>query len=78
MRVGGKWRIIAMSGLSTDYPDLVEPAYILFKRKGGGELAFDCCTGAIGKAAAPRRLPSTSHGTATARWKTWPTNQSNE
>jgi hypothetical protein len=26
---------------------MVEPAYILFNGKGGGELAFGCVTGAI-------------------------------
>lgn len=47
MSVGGKWRIIAMPDFPTDYPDMVEPAYILFERKGGGEFAFGCCTGHI-------------------------------
>lgn len=50
MSVGGKWRIIAMPDFPTDYPDMVEPAYILFERNGGGEFAFGCCTGHIWKA----------------------------
>ena len=48
MRFGGKWRIIAMPDFEADYPDMVEPAYILFKADGSGEFAFGCCTGHIG------------------------------
>jgi hypothetical protein len=43
----GKWRIIAMPDYTSDYPDMVEPAYILFDGKGSGEFAFGCVTGAI-------------------------------
>lgn len=43
----GKWRIVKMPDYTADYPDLVEPAYILFDGKGGGEFAFGCVTGAI-------------------------------
>lgn len=50
MSVGGKWRIIATPDFPTDYPDLVEPAYVLFEHKGGGEFAFGCCTGHIWEA----------------------------
>jgi hypothetical protein len=50
MSVAGKWRIIEMPGYPADYPDLVEPAYILFENKGGGEFAFGACTGHIWEA----------------------------
>jgi hypothetical protein len=36
MSVAGKWRIVEMTGFAADYPDLVEPAYILFEKQGGG------------------------------------------
>jgi hypothetical protein len=43
----GKWRITKMPGYTTDYPDMVEPAYILFDGSGSGEFAFGRVTGAI-------------------------------
>lgn len=43
----GKWRMIKMPDYTADYPDMVEPAYILFDGKDGGEFAFGCVTGAI-------------------------------
>ena len=43
----GKWRIVKMPDYTADYPDMVEPAYIQFDGKGGGEFAFGCVTGAI-------------------------------
>ena len=46
----GKWRIIKMPDYTSDFPDMVEPAYILFDGKGGGECAFGCITGAISAA----------------------------
>jgi hypothetical protein len=45
--VKGKWRIIEMPDYEFDFPDMVEPAYILFDGMGGGEFAFGCVTGAI-------------------------------
>jgi hypothetical protein len=45
--MNGKWRIIKMPDYTSDYPDMVEPAYILFDGKSGGEFAFGCVTGAI-------------------------------
>lgn len=50
MSLKGKWRIVAMPDFEADYPDLVEPAYILFEERGGGEFAFGCCTGHISAA----------------------------
>jgi len=35
------------AGYISDYPDMVEPAFILFDGKGGGEFVFGCVTGAI-------------------------------
>lgn len=43
----GKWRIVTMPDYTSDFPDMVEPAYILFDGRGGGEFAFGCVTGAI-------------------------------
>ena len=43
----GKWRIAKMPDYTSDYPDMVEPAYIQFDGKGGGEFAFGCVTAAI-------------------------------
>jgi hypothetical protein len=45
--VKGKWRIVKMPDYTSDFPDMVEPAYILFDDNGGGEFAFGCVTGAI-------------------------------
>lgn len=47
MSLKGKWRIVEMPDFEADYPDLVEPAYILFAGDGSGEFAFGCCTGHI-------------------------------
>ena len=46
MSIQGKWRIIEMPDYETDFPDMMEPAYILFG-KSGSEFAFGCVTGAI-------------------------------
>jgi hypothetical protein len=43
----GKWRIVKMPGYVSDYPDMVEPAHILFDGKGGGGFAFGCVIGDI-------------------------------
>lgn len=42
-----KWRIVKMPDYTSDYPDMVEPAYILFDGNGGGEFAFGCVSGRI-------------------------------
>ena len=39
-----------MPDFKANYPTLVEPASILFEHKGGGELAFGCCTARIWEA----------------------------
>ena len=43
----GKWRITQMPGYTRDYPDMMEPAYIVFDGKGGGEFVFGCVCGSI-------------------------------
>ncbi|HYU96534.1 MAG TPA: hypothetical protein VE989_10250 [Sphingomicrobium sp.] len=47
MSLKGRWRIVAMPDYVDDYPDMVEPAYIRFDKKGSGEFAFGCVTGDI-------------------------------
>lgn len=47
MRLLGKWRIVEMPDYTDDYPDMMEPAYILFEESGSGEFAFGCVTGQI-------------------------------
>jgi hypothetical protein len=36
-----------MPDYEADYPDMMEPAYILFQAHGSGEFAFGCVTGHI-------------------------------
>ncbi len=36
----GKWRIVKMPDYENDFLEVVEPAYIPFDGKGGGEFAF--------------------------------------
>lgn len=50
MSLKGKWRIVEMPDFEADYPDMAEPAYILFEGNGSGEFAFGCCTGHIWEA----------------------------
>ncbi len=47
MTLADKWRIVEMPDYEADYPDMLEPAYILFDRRGSGEFAFGCITGHI-------------------------------
>lgn len=47
MSVLGRWRIVEMPDYTDDYPDMMEPAYILFEDHGSGEFAFGCVTGQI-------------------------------
>jgi hypothetical protein len=47
MTMLGRWRIVEMPDYVEDYPDMVEPAYILFEENGSGEFAFGCVTGQI-------------------------------
>lgn len=47
MSILGRWRIVEMPDYTDDYPDMMEPAYILFEDHGSGEFAFGCVTGQI-------------------------------
>ncbi|MGF4382265.1 hypothetical protein ACQF50_26845 [Klebsiella pneumoniae] len=47
MSLLGRWRIIEMPDYEDDFPDMMEPAYILFEENGSGEFAFGCVTGQI-------------------------------
>jgi len=47
MSVLGRWRIVEMPDYDDDFPDMMEPAYILFAANGSGEFAFGCVTGQI-------------------------------
>ncbi len=47
MSIMGRWRIVEMPDYVEDYPDMVEPAHILFEANGSGEFAFGCVTGQI-------------------------------
>lgn len=44
MSLAGKWRIVAMPDYVEDYPDMLEPAYILFEGKRAGEFDFGALT----------------------------------
>ena len=46
MSLQGRWRITELPGYEADYPDMMEPAYILFSPTGG-EFAFGCVTGSF-------------------------------
>jgi len=46
MSVLGRWRIVQMPDYTDDYPDMMEPAYILFGQEHGA-FAFGCVTGHI-------------------------------
>jgi hypothetical protein len=47
VNVLGRWRIVEMPDYDDDFPDMMEPAYILFEDHGSGEFAFGCVTGKI-------------------------------
>ena len=47
MSLLGRWRIVEMPDYDEEYPDMMDPAYILFDEQGGGEFAFGCVTGQI-------------------------------
>ena len=51
MTIKGRWRIVQMPDYDADYPDMMEPAYLLFEDDGSGEFAFGCVTGGIWGAA---------------------------
>ena len=41
----GRWRIVAMDNWDSDFLDLVEKAYLTFKGKSDGEIAFGALKG---------------------------------
>ncbi len=47
MSLKGKWRIVETALWEADFLDMVEPAYIAFDGKAGGEFAFGCVTGQL-------------------------------
>jgi len=64
--LSGKWRIVRMALWDKDFLDMMEPAYIAFDGKAGGEFAFGCVTGDLHCRKTPRA--STSPGKATMKW----------
>ena len=40
--LSGKWRIVEMALWDKDFLDMMEPAYIAFDGRAGGEFAFGC------------------------------------
>ena len=62
----GKWRIIEMELWDKDFLDMMEPAYIAFDGKAGGEFAFGCVTG-VSIAEKPPTASSLP-GKVTTRW----------
>ncbi len=49
----GKWRIIEMEMWDADFLDLVEPAYITFDQRGGGEFVFGAVHGGLDRRYGP-------------------------
>jgi hypothetical protein len=58
----GKWRIIEMELWDKDFLDMMEPAYIAFDGKAGGEFAFGCVTGGLHCRKAPDGVEFTWEG----------------
>ncbi len=47
MSLLGRWRIVEIADYEAGYPDMMEPAYLVFEAHGSGEFAFGCVTGHI-------------------------------
>ena len=58
----GKWRIIEMELWDKNFLDMMEPAYIAFDGKAGGEFAFGCVTGGLHCRKAPDGVEFTWEG----------------
>jgi hypothetical protein len=43
----GRWRIVETKLWDKDFLDMMEPAYIAFDGKAGGNFAFGCVTGSL-------------------------------
>lgn len=62
MSLTDKWRVVEMELWDASYLDMMEPAYILFDDKAGGEFAFGCITGHIHNRAAAESADFTWQG----------------
>jgi hypothetical protein len=58
----GRWRIVQMALWDKDYLDMMQPAYIAFDRKAGGEFAFGCVNGGLHCRKASARVEFTWEG----------------
>lgn len=58
----GRWRITEMALWDKDFIDMIEPAYIAFDGKVGGDFAFGCVTGGIHCRKTPSRVEFTWAG----------------
>ncbi|HVU31119.1 MAG TPA: hypothetical protein VHE36_12040 [Sphingomicrobium sp.] len=47
MMLPGKWRITSMALWERSFLDMLEPAYIQFDERHGGEFAFGCVAGQL-------------------------------
>src|SRR3954447_14858031 len=52
----GRWRITEMELWDTDFVDMLEPAYITFEAKGGGEFVFGAVRGDLDRGYAKQAL----------------------
>ena len=43
----GRWRIVETKLWDKEFLDMMEPAYIAFDGKAGGDFAFGCVTGSL-------------------------------
>jgi len=71
MSLKGKWRITRVPGLVADYPNMVEPAYILFEGRVPASSHADAASEKSGKRAAPKRQASPSPGAAVTKATRW-------
>jgi hypothetical protein len=60
--LSGKWRIVEMALWDKDFLDMMEPAYIAFDGKAGGEFASGCVTGVLRCRNAPKGADFTWEG----------------
>jgi hypothetical protein len=58
----GKWRIVKADLWDTEYLDMVEPAFIEFRRDGRGEIRFGCVVGGLDCSYSSTAADFTWHG----------------
>ncbi len=58
----GKWRIVGMELWDTGFVDMLEPAYIAFDAKGGGEFVFGAVRGDLDRRYGPDGVRFTWEG----------------